>query len=414
MTVTAAVTAMDDPAALRKLLGDCLMSSIMIEHIIGMGYTTIALVAHAVGEPDMVEAFTQHLSLVPEGEEYQPFSPQTASIRRAVKQCYSMAFDSGRASAPDVAPVAPVKTRLSASEAKELKDQFNLNYPGELLTPASTPSLAFLSFIKEAVDSKTLAWVPWKKRSSELDELEFTEHRRPRNDKQLLRSILADGDVGLDELPEARVDTGGPVESALCKFQCLLANALAITGACHLLVIKRFHAKFLELATAKPRDPHLRAPTIHEVIDAERAAWQSVSELMVEGKWTLNDSLSEVAYCRQVFHTTLSPRPKMVQQQNNDDRRRKRLPSPPKATPKAKAKSQPKPENAGAPDASSKYLDSWPRKTTDGRGICIRFNTGRCKSGKTCRYAHVCPIPNAKGEPCGGQHPAGKHKSSPH
>ena len=188
---------------------------------------------------------------------------------------------------------------------------------------------------------KTLAWIPWKRRSSELDEIEFTEHRRPRNDRQLIRSILADGDVGLDELPEARVDTSGPAETALNRFQCLLANALAITGSCYLLVIKRFHAKFLEVATARPRDSHLRAPTIHEVIDAERAAWQSVSELMSEGKWSLNDSLSEVAYCRQVFHTSLVPRPKVLQPQQGDDRRRKRLPSP-KPTPKTKVKPQPK------------------------------------------------------------------------
>ena len=115
------------------------------------------------------------------------------------------------------------------------------------------------------------------------------------------------------------MDTSGPVEAALLRFQCLLANSLAITGAYHLLVIKRFHAKFTELATAKPRDPHLRSPTIHEVIDAERSAWLIVSELMTEGKWSLNDSLAEVAYCRQVFHTALAPRPKVVQTQPGDN-----------------------------------------------------------------------------------------------
>ena len=119
---------------------------------------------------------------------------------------------------PEPPGATPPKTRLSAAEAKQLKDQFVANYPGELLTPANTPSLAFLSFVKEAIDSKTLAWIPWKRRSSELDEIEFTEHRRPRNDRQLIRSILADGDVGLDELPEARVDTGGPVETVLTRF----------------------------------------------------------------------------------------------------------------------------------------------------------------------------------------------------
>lgn len=148
---------------------------------------------------------------------------------------------------------------------------------GELLTPANTPSLAFLSFVKEALESKTLSWIPWKRRSSENDELMYTETRRPRNDRALIKSILADGDVGLDELPEAKVDISGPIESVLFRFQCILANALAMTGACHLLVIKKFPARFLELATSKPRDQNLRAPLLSEIIDAEKEAWHAVA-----------------------------------------------------------------------------------------------------------------------------------------
>ena len=246
-----------------------------------------------------------------------------------------------------------------------------------------------------------------------MDEVEATETRRPRNDNQLIRTILADGDVGLGDLPDAKVDTSGPVEIALSRFQCVLANALAITGACHFLVIKRFHAKFLELSVSRPRDPHLRAPTIHEVIDAERAAWGSVAELMLQGKWSLNDSLSEVAYCRQVFHTAWAPGPKTTLPQPIDERRRKRLPSPGPA-PKAKAKAQPKQPPQEPSDQAGKYQESWLRKTADGRGICIRFNTGKCRSGKTCCYTHVCPVPNSKGDPCGGSHPAHKHRGSPH
>eukprot|EP00435_Cladocopium_sp_Y103_P026209 s1025_g6.t1 len=84
-------------------------------------------------------------------------------------------------------------------------------------------------------------------------------------------------------------------------------------------------------------------------------------------------------------HTALAPRPKTIHPPHPDDRKRKRLPSPAGA-PKAKAKSQPNPEPAKA-DSGSKYQDSWPRKTSDGRGICIRFNTGKCKSGKTSMFA---------------------------
>ena len=61
MTVT--LPAMDDPAALRRLLGECSMASILIEHIVGMGYTTIATIAHALEDPDRLEEFVEHLSL---------------------------------------------------------------------------------------------------------------------------------------------------------------------------------------------------------------------------------------------------------------------------------------------------------------------------------------------------------------
>eukprot|EP00435_Cladocopium_sp_Y103_P030584 s1025_g7.t1 len=201
MTLTVTPPAMDDPAALRKLLGDCLLSSIMIEHIIGQGYTTIALIAHAIKDPDQVEAFAQHLSLVPTSEVPTILSPVCSS-----SPCSERVHECGPGHWP---------CSCSAADAKELKDQFQQNYPGEFLTPSMTPSVAFLAFIKEAIGSRTLAWVPWKRRSFESDEIEAAENRRPRNDKQFIRSILADGDVGLGELPEARVDTGGPVELAL-------------------------------------------------------------------------------------------------------------------------------------------------------------------------------------------------------
>ena len=199
--------------------------------------------------------------------------------------------------------------------------------------------MAFLSLVKDAVESRTLSWFPWKRRSSEADELEYSDHRRPRTDKQLIRSILADGDVAFDNLPEAKVDTGGPIESVLTKFQVVLANALAMTGACHLVVIKRFHLKFLEIALTKPRDQNLRPPSLAEIIDAERAAWMAVSELMSDGRWSLNDSLSETAYCRQVFHTSLAPRPRVHHQPQGDIKKPpKRLLPPIEGAPKAKAK----------------------------------------------------------------------------
>ena len=63
------------------------MPSIQIEHIVNAGYTTIALLAHGVHDESKMEEFVEHLSLVPDGESFQTFPPQLASIRRVLKEC---------------------------------------------------------------------------------------------------------------------------------------------------------------------------------------------------------------------------------------------------------------------------------------------------------------------------------------
>ena len=106
-------------------------------------------------------------------------------------------------------------------------------------------------------------------------------------------------------------------------------------GQAHLNVLKRFHAKFMEIALAKPRDQPLRPPSLQEILDADRAAWCAVSELLADSKWTLNDVLNEVAFCRQVFHVSLAPRPKPLPVQKPEQPKRKpELPKPPPKKPK--------------------------------------------------------------------------------
>lgn len=212
------------------------MPSIQIEHIVNAGYTTIALLAHGVHDESKMEEFVEHLSLVPDGESFQTFPPQLASIYPTSSQrMHCQRWWSGR--------------------VKALRTEFCQNYPGELLTPATMPSISF--------------------------EQTFLEHCRPRNDRQLLRSLLADGADGesaLSEQPEAVVNHQAPVEVVVTKFQSLLTVALAMLSQAHLIVVKRFHAKFLELALAKPRDQHLRSPSLSEILDADRAAWTAVIE----------------------------------------------------------------------------------------------------------------------------------------
>eukprot|EP00435_Cladocopium_sp_Y103_P075044 s206_g53.t1 len=156
------------------------------------------------------------------------------------------------------------------------------------------PSLAILNLVKDAVDANDFVWVPWKSRASESDQQLLTEQRRPRNDRQLLRSILAEGDMHLEAVPEAEVDRNAPIKVVLSKFQAFLT--LAILGLAYLLVLKRFHAKFQELALARPRDQHLRGPSFAEILAADRTAWTTVADGLCGTKGSLNDVLNEVAF----------------------------------------------------------------------------------------------------------------------
>jgi len=142
-----------------------------------------------------MEEFVEYLSLIPAGETFVTFSPQSASIRRFLKECITQCIQSGRDSSTETSAVRLVKSKLSMSDVKALRAEFCQNYPGELLTPQSMPSLSFLSILKEAIDGNC-------NRTSESDEQAFLEHRRPRNERQLLRSLLAEGESALHDQPD--------------------------------------------------------------------------------------------------------------------------------------------------------------------------------------------------------------------
>ena len=210
---------LDDPASFRALMIECHMPSIQIEHIVTSGYTTIALLAHGVQDESKMEEFVEYISLIPAGETFSTFSPQSASIRRVLKECISRCVQSGRDSSTETSAAPLVKSKLSMADVKALRAEFCQNYPGELLTPQSMPSLSFLSILKEAIDGNCLAWVPWKNRTSESDEQAFLEHRRPRNERQLLRSLLAEGETALHDQPEAVINHQLSPEVVVTRFQ---------------------------------------------------------------------------------------------------------------------------------------------------------------------------------------------------
>ena len=162
--------ALDDPSALKKLLGDCAVPAPVIANLDLLGYRSVALLGFAVPSDGQVDELIEKLLPRDLGEQLDLLSPGAASLRRVIRQCFDACqAKGGTPCEPHM--VAAAKPKLSLTEYKELKAKFVEHFPGELLTPESTPSFMFLADLKDQVDSGTWTWTPWRHRISEHAEM---------------------------------------------------------------------------------------------------------------------------------------------------------------------------------------------------------------------------------------------------
>ncbi|CAE7611472.1 LRRC45 [Symbiodinium sp. CCMP2592] len=272
--------AFDDPAALVALLRQWSAPDELLEVLTVKGFKTIATIAYAIPPDGSPDDWIRVLCFA----------------RRLLVQARDLVHPAPAPSTPASAGSAPPSLpgpKITAEAAELLRQKFIEAYPGEVLSPSSTPSLEFLNRLRSELDKPTTLWIPWRLRTSEHDVQTFYEHRRPRSDNQLLRSLL--DDVPDPVVAHASVPTSGPVEPLLRRHFGILVTALAFLGDLHLRIGKIFAESFIASATAVPLDPSLRAPSLQEVLAADRSIWAAVGTLMRDEKWSLSDSIHEVS-----------------------------------------------------------------------------------------------------------------------
>ncbi len=207
----------------------------MTAHIISAGFVSVALLGHAISDVGEIPDFIDSLKLDAAGMSAPPFSPIRSALTRMLirslerSQWNGAAGDASIAGVP--APQSASKPKLTAAEVTELREKFEANYPGELICDETMPSITFFSAVKEMKDSEVYKWIPWKSRVSEQVQAQFNESRPPRNDRQLLRSLMKLGDIEGFDQPSNFVPSSGPVESHLVKFQQLFCNRTC-NGGC--------------------------------------------------------------------------------------------------------------------------------------------------------------------------------------
>ena len=213
----------------------------------------------------------------------------------------------------------------------------------------------------------------------------------------------------VDSPPELTIENGSMGMHALRQTFETFSYAMAMVDLAHLATMKHYYLRFISLMTTKmDQETGLRNPTILESQSADKALMTIACDLVMEKAWSFDDAIHEVTFIRAEINTLLQARPRLPRQTYQ------RLES---NTPKKGGGKQ----NRSAPYSKGKGKSSGksPGKTSgkvtwiteaivngSKKQLCMRFQSGKCDMGSSCKFHHACAFPMRNGEACGKSHGA--------
>ena len=168
---------LDDPSALADFLLLISAPDTLAAAIKSAGFHTLGSLAFALSDPSDPEEIMQFIRVIlkiPDADANAAFRPDVSCLRRTILEACTIAPPrAASANAPSqplpTAPAASGSSKLTAAEFLALRKDYLKKYPGELLTPANTPSVEMLSLIKQHHEAGQSVWIPWRQRTSESD-----------------------------------------------------------------------------------------------------------------------------------------------------------------------------------------------------------------------------------------------------
>ena len=404
------MASVEDPSDLESILAACGVEPTISSAIIAEGWTKDMF---AMCATSLVDLDAHIHELQPADHEFS--FREKACLRMAWKKCQETPGPiepAGETPSPPASSASGGWTetfapKLSSTTIVALKKQFVLNYPSEVLTPETSPSTRLLSQAFHNKKMNEVKWIPWKYRLSVSKSEDISAGRSskvPRIESLGLHNIL------VDDPPAVEISNTSMGINAVRMMFDLHNAALALVESAHLAVLRAYSIKFISHLTQKlDQETGLRNPTILEAQSADKLIWATISELVAERGWSLDQAIHELTHVRSDLATLLQARP--------------RLPRAPQPTLQIKGsgKSQLEVKGGGKKGKGGKSAkggkgQKWVTEMMvngQKKQLCMRFQTGSC-TFPDCKFLHACAMPLGDGTACGQAHSASQHQQVPH
>ena len=291
----------------------------------------------------------------------------------------------------------PFPPKLSGEKVNELRRAFTSSYPGEILDADVMPSHRMMALASKLSQAGELRWIAWKHRLSRAQE-EAISLKRPTKVPRL-------EELFYDEIPCRDLPQGQVGYSFVQGILSLVSTSFALLGKAHLHNLRLYERKFLKLAFQRHEPGSgLRQLTIEELQSADRKIWELLSDLVNIHGWCLNDALTEICEVRGDLSSLLQPRPSIP-----------KAPFVGKGSGKAPHGSKGKGKGSSFhPSGKGRQPNHWVLQFQDPvkgkRTLCRGYSAKEGCRFASCKFEHLCPIPDGNGKPCLGKHPAYLHR----
>ena len=292
--------------------------------------------------------------------------------------------------APLALPLGPRPDILSPDRIRVLRQEFTANYPAEVLTEESEPSVQLLQVLWKMQSTGDWSHIGWKRRLSRAQADQLKDSRRRTN---TLLTMLADS-AGLEQ-EDVREDINGS-PYVVHQLLSLWGTAMAVLQLAHLASTKMYISTFMSHYTTKHKESQLRPPSWQEAETADRLAITAACKLVISG-WTWDQSMAELTVNRDILVNYLQPRIRMDHGSSSSDKSKFRKNYQVHKDQGFKKDHR----HRGRKDQQGDYKKHFhkdrkhdnhkDKSRRDKSPVCFRFQKGQC-TVKNCKFLHKCEI----------------------